>query len=210
MHHKQLLVFKWTGWMENNWVTGMAFPWPWGQHFLSCGSATLLVNFRGWYYLSSPWPKWVLDSETDFVRFCPNSRMCPHPWSMEPVACNHLLWPGPYQAPGCAKGKKVTVYMGHATVHSHGKPVRYVQSLIQSSERQRVPNKRWLIHLSNSGLGSPPTGLERIRTLMCMNTPCSKVHFSKVHSVNTNVLSTCYAPGLVLGAGPAEMNPFVP
>ena len=106
MHHKQLLVFKWTGWMENNWVTGMAFPWPWGQHFLSCGSATLLVNFRGWYYLSSPWPKWVLDSETDFVRFCPNSRMCPHPWSMEPVACNHLLWPGPYQAPGCAKGKK--------------------------------------------------------------------------------------------------------
>lgn len=46
----------------------MSFPWPWGQHFLSCGSATLLVNVRGWYYLSSPWPKWVLDSETDFVQ----------------------------------------------------------------------------------------------------------------------------------------------
>ena len=91
----------WTG-----WVSGLSFPWPWEQHFLSCGSATILVNIRGWYCLPSPSSLWVWDSEPDFARFCPNSKMCLCPWNMQLVTCSYFLWPRPSQAPGHAKGTK--------------------------------------------------------------------------------------------------------
>ena len=82
-----------------------------------------------------------------------------------------------------------------------GKEVRYVWSPIQGvethSERELSPNKMQLIHLSSFGLGEN-------QDLDVFEYPCSEI--TRAYSFNIHLLSTCCIPGLMLGAGPVEMN----
>lgn len=82
-----------------------------------------------------------------------------------------------------------------------GKEVRYVWSPIQGvethSERELSPNKMQLIHLSSFGLGEN-------QDLDVFEYPCSEI--TRAYSFNIHLLGTCCIPGLMLGAGPVEMN----